>query len=255
MPLPAPLPLWAKAALYLAPWAFAAGEALFEHFSETANAEALAWLHVVYSGTRQTPTGTTEDRAQITFDVVKLSGGENDATWDTSQVTGALTHLNGIVNAISGYQDNNFTWAETRCYVRRFNELGPGFANMGDPVYTVATGWPGTSSATNVLPYQVALSVTERTTLRKHWGRFYIPCPSTSALDGYGRWTSATCSAIAGIVGDGYEALGNANYLAVVPSGASRTLFSVTQVQVDDIPDVQRRRRARTTLIRATNTP
>jgi len=251
MPLPAPLPPWAKAVLNLAPFAFAGGEALFDHFSESGSAADLAWLHVTCHAWRSTPSGTQEDRAQIGFDVCKLNGGVNDATWDTAQITGATDKIKSLLGFLAGYQDNNCAWNEIRSYVKRFNEIGPGFAPMGDPVHVETISVIGSSSATNVLPYQVALSVTEKTALRKHWGRVYVPCPSTTTLDAWGRYDATTCAAIATIFADAYLALANANYVVVVPSGGSRALLTVTSIQVDDIPDVQRRRRARTTVTRA----
>lgn len=251
MPLPAPLPAWAKAALYLAPFAYAAGEALFDALAEHDSAEQLAWLHAVYSGTRLSPTGTTEDRAQISFDVVHLAGGENDPDWTAARVTQALGYLDHFFQNAAGYQSDNFTWTECRAYVRRFNSVGPGFADMGDPVSIRSLNTSGSSSQTNEYPYQVAMSITEKTTLRKHWGRIYLPCPASNSTNGYGRWFQSVCDALAVITSDTYALLSTNSFAAVVPSAATRTLFTVTQIQVDDIPDVQRRRRARQTLVRS----
>lgn len=251
MPLPAPLPPWAKAALYLAPFAFQAGQSLFEYLQAEADAEQLAWLHVQCHAWRSTPTGTAEDKAQIGFDIVKLSGGANDPTWDQAQVDGAVDEIVSLLGNLAQSQDNNCAWNEIRSYVRRFDNDGPGFAPSGDPVDVRAVSIVGAGSTEPVLPYQVACSVTEKTTMRKHWGRFYVPCIKSSLVDGFGRWTEATCTAIASTVGSSYADLANANYAVVVPSGGTRTLFTVTQVQVDDIPDVIRSRRPRDTLVRA----
>lgn len=249
--LPAPLPPWLRAAVYLAPFAYAAGEALFEHLSEADGPESLGWVRFVASGDRRTPAGTSEDRAQISFDVVNISGGDVDTSWTDADLNEAGGAIGTMLGLITGYQSTAFTWRECRAYAMRFNSSGPGFADSGDPLKIFPYAASGTKGDTSVLPYQVSLSVTERTVLRKHWGRFYLPCPSTDLLDANGRWKSASIEAIAAIVGDMYEWWSNHDYLPVVASPGGRTLYSVTQIQVDDIPDIQRRRRARTTLLRA----
>lgn len=251
MPLPAPLPKWAKAALYLGEFAYSAGTALFDALSEEADAGAMAWAHITYHWSRTTPTGTSEDRAQVGFDVIKLTGGGNDPTWDNAQVLDVIGVLNPMFSALAAYTDNNATIVENRVYLKKFKELGPGFADMGDPIWVQPLSIAGGSSSEPSLPYQVAASVTEKTALRKHWGRFYLPNPAHTQLSGFGRWQPSYCDAIAGIVGDAYELLADDNYVVVVPSSATRTLFTVTAIQVDDIPDVQRRRRARDTAYRA----
>jgi len=251
---PTPLPAWLKAASYLggaAPAIFHAGEALFEYLVPAGTDPTdLQWCHVIATGTRSSPTGTTEDLAQITFDIANITDGAHDPTWTSADLDHVTDALAVYLAAVRVYQTTGFTWKELRYYMRRFKPLNAGFEDMGDPVRIVPVAYAGTASATT-LPYQVALSVTEKTVLRKHWGRFYLPCPAHTTLDGYGRWTSTVTAAIAALTGTAYEALISNGLLPVVASAGSSSLLSITQVQVDDIPDVQRSRRARTTLIRS----
>lgn len=251
MALPIPLNPWARVAITLGLASFAAGAAVFEYLDEAGSADELAWLHVTAHAWRSTPTGTSEDRAQIGFDFAKLSAGGNDPTWDAAQIDPVLDSLTLLLGDLAVYMDNNAYWQELRAYVKKFRDVGPGIAPSGDPVEVRTMSIGGVSAGTVVLPYQVAASVTEKTAMRKHWGRFYIPCPSSQYTDGFGRFTSSLTQGLSTAVAARYEALANLNYVAVVPSAATRTLFSVTQIQVDDVPDVIRRRRPRTTLIRS----
>lgn len=248
---PTPLPPWLKGAIFLSQFAYPAGEALYDYLQPRADADDLEWRRIVATGDRSTPAGTSEDRAQISFDFVNMTDGQLDTTWTNGDYDTCAGHVGNMLGAITGYQSDNFTWRQARVYQMKFNASGGGFADSGDPIKIYPYSAQGSGSSTQELPYQVALSVTERTVQRKSWGRFYLPCPAMSLLDQYGRWTSSTCTAVADIVGDMYVAESGSGFLPVVASPTTRTLFTVTQVQVDDIPDVQRRRRARQTLIRA----
>jgi hypothetical protein len=250
MPLPAPLPPWAKALTYLAPFAYAAGEAAFDYLDEHDDAAQMVWGHVTYHFWRSTPAATTEDRAQISFDVVKYSGGDIDSSWNAAQFTPVLAQLDEVVTAWATSMDNNAACQEARCYARRFNSSGTAFEPMGDPILVVPKSIVGAGTATNVMPYQVACSVTEKTALRKNWGRFYLPNPSVGIMDGYGRFTQASIAALATAIALRYVALHDAGYYVVVPSITGRGLFTVTAIQIDDVPDVIRRRRPRQTLVR-----
>jgi hypothetical protein len=91
--------------------------------------------------------------------------------------------------------------------------------------------------------------VTEKTPVAKHWGRFYMPGMSASNLEAAGaRWSDAMVDAAALSMSTLAQDLADDHIHLVVPVTqidkiATRTLFGVSAVQVDDIPDVVRRRR------------
>jgi len=129
---------------------------------------------------------------------------------------------------------------------------GPGI-DMGPAARVDTLNLVGTSGG-NALPPQVALSVTFRTDVRKHWGRFYLPGLTVTQIGAAGRVNSATTAAVAAAAAPLCNRGG---------TGANLTVFSrlewrdhdVTLVQVDDIADVIRRRRFSAPTVRSTASP
>lgn len=100
---------------------------------------------------------------------------------------------------------------------------------------------PGTSTA-DALPPQVACSVTFKTSARKQWGRFYLPGLTTPVLESNGKLKSATADAISEAAVGLCDRSGTGAHLVVF----SRSLWApqeVTEVQVDNVLDIIRRRR------------
>jgi len=94
----------------------------------------------------------------------------------------------------------------------------------------------------------VACSVTELTPVPRSWGRFYIPGPNMTMFDAFGR--IANTAFFADPTRTLYDALYTAQLIPVVSSAKWGALFGVQGVQVDDIPDIQRKRRPKQTLAR-----
>lgn len=227
-------------------------------YDEPVTNEELLWRRLQAIYTRATPTGTQEDKAVCTFDFVNITSGAIDGSWTAGDYTTVEGILDTMFTGIAGNQSNKVTLSQYRWYARAFLPVGQErpikggvnyFADSLIPERVVSKSIVGGSSNAIQMPYQVALSVTEKTPLPKHWGRFYIPNPAAVGFDAFGRWMYS--SAIAGYVGTAYDDLADANFYAVVPVGKSRALLGVTSLQVDDVPDVQRRRRPRQTLVRA----
>lgn len=151
------------------------------------------------------------------------------------------------------------------------NRTGP---EAGPPVRVTTKATAGTNSLnTHTFPHQVALSVTEKTSDPKRWGRFYLG-PLTD--DGTGtnnvpRVSSARQTSVGGATDTLYEALyGLTRQVAPVVYGRPKPprltkrgrelpadpgqLLTIDAVQVDDIYDVIRRRRFKYPLVRDTRT-
>lgn len=216
------------------------------------------WRRYQILYTRTTPAGTTEDRAGFSIDIVNLTSGAIDTTWTAGDYTTVFGLLGPMVVAFRPYQSSNHDYTSMRAYQMQFNPAGwpsKPFADSGPPVDVhTAGGTPG--SGTGVLPYQVAMSVTERTAFPGHWGRFYLPGPAASTIDTYGRFTSTARTGVASAVETAFEGLATAGFHPVVPmtqhnKGPAFGLLSVPAIAVDDIPDIQRRRRPRQVLARA----
>lgn len=220
----------------------------------------LLWMRWTLEYARSTPTGTVEDRAQFSIDVVNLTSGVVDTSWTSADFTAVSGAYATFLSSLRAYQQPSHFAATLKAHAMQFNPAGwpaKRFLPTGAPAfqadYTLTAG-SGTTAA-----YQIAATVTERTQFPGHWGRCYVPGLSGSALDANGRITS---TARAGIVAAYQALLGTlkaAGFYAVVPmtqhnKAPAFGLLSVVQLAVDDIPDVQRRRRPKQVAARSLST-
>lgn len=117
--------------------------------------------------------------------------------------------------------------------------------NFTDPL----TGPPNRiTDVTNVagtytggFPAQVATSITMRTALRKHWGRIYFPGARVQGTDGL--TDNASVDGMAAAFRTFVNSCAAANVSPVVYSRAAQAAMSVSAIEVDNVPDVVRRRR------------
>lgn len=93
------------------------------------------------------------------------------------------------------------------------------------------------------LPNEVACAVTTRcaSITRKNRGRFFLPPPAVAELTG-GRFTGAFCSRVANAAAILVNSLQAAGYPPVIKH-PDQTTNDITEVDVGDVPDAQRRRR------------
>jgi hypothetical protein len=249
-----PLSPFIRWAITLSPIGWELVSSLLEgHDSE----DPLEWRRVQCLINRTTPTGTTEDRASVSFDLLNVTASAPDPTWITADYTTCETALSTFwsshaANMHTGHQVVQYRWY--RMAFRPMTDPKP-LAISGPPQRITTVSHLGSSTAQS--PFQLALSVTERTAIPRHWGRMYLPCVAGSGtMDNFGRWLSAVRTAVATNTELLYETLAAAGFHPVVPvtqieKQPARGLLGVTEIAVDDIPDVQRRRRPRTVLARS----
>jgi hypothetical protein len=159
--------------------------------------------------------------------------------------------------------------AATRLAELAWHRSGPAYDAPNSPgasVRRVLRSVVGTAGGTGTkeLPRQVAWSLTERTMLRKRWGRMYLPAPASSVVVD-GRVQLGSCQLMADAFRDFYAALLAADLVPVVYSPAQparskkkggslpakpAAALKVNTVQVDDILDVIRSRRLKRPLVR-----
>lgn len=220
-----------------------------------ANSEAptnLEWRRFVLSWTRTTPTGLREDAAQFKLDLVNITSDELDVSWTSGDYASVAAAYSTFVTALASRMGSHQDMQYLRAYRMQFNpvqDVARPFAETGPPTYLLDYGvQPGT--AASILPFQVAPAITLRTAWAKHWGRAYMPTPGTAHLDSSGRLTSSYTTGI----GTAFKALlgtlHDAGFYPVVPVGQLNknpfhALLAPTAVVVDDVPDIQRRRRAK----------
>lgn len=201
-------------------------------------------MQVVYGRTRVTGT---EDVAVTTHDFWSESAGDFTTAWMDSI---ALAFLTMFVSGGVAHQ---------RCVLReiRFYDDYDGDGSPGEVDYVKGYTNTGAVSSGAMLPPQVACSVTELLgpDSRKHWGRFYLPGIPASALELDGTYSATYVNSLAGLVNTMYDAWSTADYYPVVfvhgPPGFNPT--RVTEVRVDNIPDIIRRRRYEQATLRVTN--
>lgn len=212
--------------------------------------EDLEWRRLQLLWTRITPTGTQEDVAVTTFDLLNTTGGDIDTTWTSGDYTAVETAFITWWTAVKSHVSSGVTFSQFRFYKKRF----PLSLASGPPDHIGNYNSPGTGSAADTLPLQTAMSITEKTPLPRSWGRFYQPGLLAANLDQYGRWTSGEIDAWADATETLYETLISAELAPIVPVSAAQIVVPVQSIQIDDIPDVVRRRRPKTTLIRDART-
>jgi hypothetical protein len=233
----------------------------------------IQWRYVVVTFQRNTPAGTVEDMAQIGLNVVNITLGDIDGSWDDDDFNTVNTHLGTWLNSWQANASATHTAKEIRYYIRSFNPDLP----IGQPVTTLdpATQKPydrfqnsGTvervypvnkigSFVTDPSPYQVAMSVTFRTAQRRHWGRVYLPGCSSSDTQQFGRFLNGAITSIADATAKLHKEAGADGFWLMVPTTQVDSRFhvalqTVTEVVVDDVPDVIRRRRPKQASIKYT---
>jgi hypothetical protein len=194
----------------------------------------------------QRPGVSEEDVMVCTFDFAQ--GVEVFPTSPPNDFVTAEQHLDQWWIDMRALYPDTIVLSGYRWY-REDDETPP----WGPPHRVTVKNIPGTSTGPS-LPPQVAVTVTERTgPPKKHWGRFYLPSPSTDALLQDGRISQPFRDTVAEATRDMYDALSNIGL-----SGVVRQTFQglpvrteISEVAVDDIFDVIRRRRYEVVLERS----
>lgn len=211
------------------------------------------WVRVIISGARTSPGTTSEDRAQFKLDLLNITGGALDSSWTSADLNSVHSDITAFLTALQPLTANNLTFNEVRYYDMSFNPaadvLKP-FAETGPPIRKTTVSYAGSVSVTQ--PYQIAATITFRTAWPRHWGRIYLPNPAhgSGAYTAYGRFSATYESALTTAFDTFVDALGSHDFLLTVPVGqlnkqAFHALLGVPLFAIDDIPDVQRRRRPR----------
>lgn len=246
-PIPAPLPIWAKAVLYLAPLAYELGVALVDYYYEAAQPSELVWTKFVAKCEDTTSLDPADDQ-YVSWDFMNITGGGVDDTWTLADYDVVFNALGTFLFSWKPAMQTRYSFTQMLAYQRGFNDYGNSkpFADSGPPKEIRPTTHTGTASGPQAP--QVASSVTEEIARRENWGRFYMPGLSSSALAASGRISSSVVSALSQATATFYETCMASEIYPVVPVTSVkktpfRALYTINQVRVDDVADVIRRRR------------
>jgi len=185
----------------------------------------------------RTGIATTADPCFFHFDFLNMTAGAPDDTWITSDYTGLETLVSAFCTSMVGFWSNlekvtTFSWYR----------VGTGVSKPNPAERILVLGAPivGTVSSGFQAP-QIATTITFRTGVRKSWGRTYIPY--SLGVTSSRRLSSTQCDSIAGAANTlATGAATNDMHLVVVSKPLASSL-NVEHVEVDDVLDVQRRRR------------
>lgn len=173
-----------------------------------------------------------------TIDFLNMTGGVPDDTWVDADFATIETAIDAWWTGMKIFFPSWITLDELRWY-----RIGPSIVPPNPAVRVTDRNVAATGSATG-LPPQVAVTVTEKTAVRKEWGRIYLPnLITTKVQSGTGRIDPTTQQAILDLTTTLYDDAATADFLPVVYSRTRRKTYGIEKLQVDDIFDVQRPRR------------
>lgn len=192
------------------------------------------WGLVQIRWTRNRPSGQpAEDVAVNTIHTQVSDGGWTTDDRDTFDTAWAV-HFNDLKPYIS---------AECGPQELRFYDMPATAGPLGEPAFVVThPAYFGTAAATSELPPQSAMTYTWKTAIRRRWGRIYIPCLCNTLL-GTGRISSTALAAVGASVDTFGTTLRSNGQGIVVWHRAGWNAEDVTEFTIDDVMDVQRRRR------------
>lgn len=169
-------------------------------------------------------------------------GGLVSGDWDT--FTSAFTNFYNATGVRALFSN------EVKLKEIRYYDMPATVGPLGQPAHVSDISLVGGGSSASTLPPQCAITVTWKTTNRRRWGRIYLGGLVTSALSD-GRIGASVVSLLGAAIDTfGTTLVNGGNELVVWHRAAWEPTF-VDSFTVDDVWDVQRRRRYAHALNRA----
>jgi hypothetical protein len=189
--------------------------------------------------TRTAPGTFTDDVAEMHFDFMNITGGSPDDTWTTTDFTDLETLIFAWFTAVEGRMHTSHVFQEIRWY-----RVGTGVSPPNPAERVTLSGAGGTASSV-MLPPQIAVSITLKTSARKQWGRTYFPGATTSSVTGNGQLGTGIVDDLANATDALAAGAATKQFYLGVLSGVAGSFFAAETIQVDDVADVIRSRRWR----------
>lgn len=228
--------------------AYWATQSYFEDtFVKNTGAIDIACNKVTCVWTRQTPAGTREDVCTITFALAKIIGGGLYGSLAPSEMSSLETDMDTLFSTLATKQDSDYTLSE---YVWHEHSTGhpatdKGYEVVGPAVRRTSKSITGTQTTARQ-PDQISSTISFRTASRKHWGRVYFPGLSTGQNDGnFGRIQAATVDVLATNWRTFAVAAEAKSAKSGVYSWKKGSFLALSEIRVDNVWDIQRRRRAK----------
>jgi len=267
-PIPTPLPAWDTALLAVEPYPITANRGLLDHYGTMGTIGQNEWRRVTLRFSYAGSTDSADD-AYCSFDFVKILNGIVNNDWVDADYTAAELQLFAITQAWAQLASAQYSADLFRWYRRAYNPYGTMvgepprlqvFAPSGPPVRVSPTLEAGAQP--NPVATQTSLSVTERTAFPHNWGRFYLPGLSSAVLNTSGHVDSITVDTLGLAIRGAFTSTMASGIFPVVPTtrvgakapsdrtGDAYGLLTLDHIQIDDVPDVIRRRRLKSPIHR-----
>jgi hypothetical protein len=194
--------------------------------------------------TRKSPTGLNEDTAQIDFEFVNYTGGLPDDSWTDADFLVVENALTTWWAAIDQRISDSHVLDQLRWYA--FGPSLPKPAGLGEqpgPARRIVDRNNVGFVVGGESMYQLAVSCTLRTGVRRRWGRFYLPGLVVTNLTDLGRLEGGITGELANATDAFFTTCLNSDIVPVVYSPTVRRAYGIEAISVDDIPDVIRSRR------------
>jgi hypothetical protein len=188
---------------------------------------------------RTSPVGIRDDLAAYSFHIAKVAGSDRQ-TPSIADLATIEPFLTTWLTTIFTLTADAWSKADITYHLRNAAALrdGPSVKRTA----LVGTGGVPTSR----MPDQDSATMTIAGPSRKHWGRVYLPGIAQSKNDvAYGRIVGATCTAIATAGNALATSLDGASFALGTWSKIGLAFLDVYGIHVDDVWDIQRRRRAK----------
>lgn len=185
-------------------------------------------------------TFTTRERGLFGIHWINLTGGELDQTW----ISADYAAVEAAIEQFWTTQAASFA-STVRLVEHRWYGYGVGVVPPNPPSRVTTLATPKVGSAATVHVPQVATTCTLRTALRRHWGRIYLPL-GTHLYATNGQMSSSAVDSVAGDLRTALMISPAAQGITpVIYDRARHIVFGVSALEVDSVPDIQRRRRPR----------
>lgn len=188
---------------------------------------------------RAQPSGGREDNMQIDFSIALNAGGGLISSLSSTDMANAEADVDTWFTTMKTRLVNEVTLL--RYDWRHLNGYGHKFTPIAR---TTTKNVVGTDASVSI-PYQDAETCTFRTASRRHWGRIYFPGLTTAWLTNNGLLSTSACVALLNATDTLKGSLESHAGSLLLGVGSSKFygFLTLIQMEVDNVPDIQRRRR------------
>lgn len=193
---------------------------------------------------RTAPSGVVDDLMTVNFHIAKVVGGGLFSALIAAEFPAVETLIDSWWATAKADVVTSVTFAQIRFWECRASHgaYPDGSEIIGPPIRVTSRSSAGTSIGIR-LPDQDSMTATWRTCARKHWGRVYLPGLGATSMASLGQFSTTSVDNQAAAWHTFIGGLTAASQTLGVWTYRRKAFLDITSLQVDDVPDIQRRRR------------